>query len=268
MPEGDTVWRTARRLHEVFAGRVITRCELRWASLARYDLTGATTIEVVSHGKHLLHRLEWHDQPWTIHSHLRMDGSWIIEMPSANVRSHRIRALLATSQYLAIGHDLGMLDVVPTGDEVKLTGHLGPDLLGADWDAQMVVRNLRASDQVIAAALLDQRNLAGIGTIWAAETLFAMRLNPWTLTSELTDDQLMRIVVRAQAFLQNSRAQAIPSSTGEFRSGRATYVHGRHRQNCRRCGARIKVAMAGPATQERTIFYCPSCQGVDDPALP
>ena len=73
MPEGDTVWRTARRLHLALAGRELTRTDLRWPSLATVDLTGRTTLEVVARGKHLLHRVEG---GWTIHSHLRMTGSW------------------------------------------------------------------------------------------------------------------------------------------------------------------------------------------------
>ena len=73
MPEGDTVWRTAHRLHQALAGHVVTVCDLRWPSLATVDLRGATTTEVVARGKHVLHRL---DSGVTLHSHLRMDGQW------------------------------------------------------------------------------------------------------------------------------------------------------------------------------------------------
>ena len=57
MPEGDTVWRTAHRLHAVFAGHALTVCDLRWPGISTVDLTGATSLEVVPRGKHLLHRL-------------------------------------------------------------------------------------------------------------------------------------------------------------------------------------------------------------------
>ena len=76
MPEGDAVWRTARRLHEALAGRVLVSADLRWPSLATSDLSGLTVTEVVPRGKHLLLRL---DNGWTLHSHLRMDGSWRVE---------------------------------------------------------------------------------------------------------------------------------------------------------------------------------------------
>ena len=58
MPEGDAVWRTARRLHGALAGQPLTRSDLCWPSLATADLRGATTLEVVPRGKHLLHRLD------------------------------------------------------------------------------------------------------------------------------------------------------------------------------------------------------------------
>ena len=76
MPEGDTVWRTATRLHQALAGHPVTRWDLRWGELATSDLVGATTLEVVSRGKHILQRL---DAGVTLHSHLRMEGQWRIE---------------------------------------------------------------------------------------------------------------------------------------------------------------------------------------------
>lgn len=144
MPEGDTVWRTAHRLHQVFAGRPLTECDLRWPGLSTHDFTGAETLEVAPRGKHLLHRL---DGGWTIHSHLRMEGSWRVEPTDAAPppRAAKVRAVLATATYRAVGWSLGMLDVVRTADEGTLVGHLGPDLLGPDWDLDVAVAHLRAS---------------------------------------------------------------------------------------------------------------------------
>ncbi|MEZ5128912.1 MAG: DNA-formamidopyrimidine glycosylase family protein [Micropruina glycogenica] len=126
MPEGDTVWRTAQRLNQVFAGHILTRCDLRWPELSTLDFTGHTTTEVISRGKHLLHRL---DSGWTIHSHLRMEGQWRIEPPGTRANA-QTRALLATHEWTALGQRLGMLDVVRTDAERTLVGHLGPDVLG------------------------------------------------------------------------------------------------------------------------------------------
>lgn len=257
MPEGDTVWRTAHRLDEVFAGRELVRTDLRWPSLATVDLTGRRTLAVVPRGKHLLHRVEG---GWTIHSHLRMEGSWRVEhtaSPPKPLPASKIRAVLATADYTAVGWSLGMLDLVRTADEPTLVGHLGPDLLDPAWgphDLATAVRNLAASGDTIAAALLDQRNLAGCGTVWTAEPLFAERLDPWTPASDLTETQLTALVERARAMLLRS----VKLPPGQ----EPTRVHGRNNKPCVRCGTLVRIGQAGPSTRERIIYHCPRCQCV------
>lgn len=262
MPEGDTVWRTARRLHEALAGRDIVESDLRWPSIATVDLRGRSTLEVVSRGKHLLHRI---DGGLTLHSHLRMEGQWRIEATARLKpgwrRSPDLRALVATADWTALGLRLGMLDLVETRDEAQLVGHLGPDLLGDDWDASVAVDHLAAARVPLGEALLDQRNLAGLGTLWASETLFVLRLHPWTIASTLDRAVLEQVVDRARRLIDGGRRDAIQSSTGSLAKGETTYVHGRSGRPCRRCGGTVRVAMIGPPTRERTMFYCPSCQG-------
>jgi endonuclease-8 len=262
VPEGDTVWRTARRLHEALAGREIVESDLRWPSLATIDLRGRRTLEVVSRGKHLLHRVEG---GLTLHSHLRMEGQWRIAAtsglgPGAR-RSPDLRALVAAADWTALGLRLGMLDLVETRREDDVVGHLGPDLLGPDWDGTRAVDNLAASDVPIGQALLDQRNLAGLGTLWTAETLFALRLHPWTTASRLERPKLEQVVDRARGLIDTGRRDAVQSSTGSLVRGETTYVHGRSGRPCRRCGTTVRVALVGEATRERTMFYCPACQG-------
>lgn len=251
------MWRTARRLDEVFAGKVLVRTDLRWPGISTTDLTGCSTLAVVPRGKHLLHRVEG---GWTIHSHLRMEGSWRIERtasPPKALTAPKIRAVLATAEYTALGWSLGMLDLVRTADEATLVGHLGPDLLDPDWGPDHLataVANLAASEDVIAAALLDQTNLAGCGTVWTAEPLFAERIDPWTPAFELGPDRLASLVERARGMLLRSIRLAPGAEP--------TSVHGRHHRPCVRCGTLLKVGHAGPPTRERVIYYCPRCQGV------
>jgi endonuclease-8 len=263
VPEGDTVWRTARGLHRALAGEPLTRAELRWGDLGAVDLRGLETTEVVSRGKHVLHRL---GDGRTIHSHLRMDGTWVLER-SERVRpgtSRRpdLRAVLGTQQWTALGRSLGMLELLPTDEEDRVVGHLGPDLLGPDWDAERAVANLRGRpDRPIGAALLDQANLAGIGTIYDSETLFAERRHPWQPVADIGDAELTRLVERARRLLEAGRAHGIPNTTGDPRRGEGLHVHGRSGRPCRRCGGPVRVAMIGEPPHERTMFYCPACQG-------
>ncbi|MEI2825214.1 MAG: DNA-formamidopyrimidine glycosylase family protein [Dermatophilaceae bacterium] len=262
MPEGDTVWRTASRLDEAMRGAQLIRAELRWGELIDAQLRGAITVEVRSRGKHILHRLS---TGLTIHSHLRMEGQWRVEqsatLTSAATANHQLRALLVTQQWAALGLRLGMLDLIPTDREGDLVGHLGPDVLGADWDGAEAAARIRASDASIGQALLDQRNLAGVGTMYAAEALFVQRLHPWSPVAALSDAEVSAIVGRVHRMLHRGRSTAIQSTTGDSRPGERTFVHARSGRPCRRCGGDVRVAMIGNPPQDRTMFYCPACQG-------
>lgn len=262
MPEGDTVWRTASRLHEALAGKSIIKSDLRWPEISTADLAGRATLKVVSRGKHIVHRIEG---GLTLHSHLRMEGQWRVEattgLASRWKRSPQLRALVAASDWTALGLRLGMLDLVPTDREAELVGHLGPDVLGPDWDPTRAARNLATVAVPIGQALLDQRNLAGVGTMWCAEVLFLEKVHPWTPAATLGADALELIVARAHRLLDTGRRHAVQSTTGSHRLGETHYVHARSGRPCRRCGATVRVAPIGHPPSTRTMFYCPGCQG-------
>ena len=259
------VWRTARRLDAALAGRVLTLADLRWPSLATSDLTGLTVREVVAAGKHLLTRMDADDRrpPLTLHSHLRMDGSWHVHRTGERWRNPRpadgVRAALANEEWTAIGHDLGMLDLVATDDEHTLVGHLGPDVLGATWDANEVRRHLEATpDRHIGEALMDQRVLAGVGTFFMAESLFLRGFTPWTAVRDAGDlDALLDLL---QRLLTANAARAVQSTTGDLRPKRTQWVHARAGEPCRRCGTTVRVAPIGVEPRTRPAFWCPRCQ--------
>jgi endonuclease-8 len=262
VPEGDTVWRTAQRLHAALAGRVIVESDLRWPEISTADLRGRSTLEVVSRGKHLLHRVEG---GLTLHSHLRMEGQWRVEATPTLAdrwrRNPQLRALVSAPDWTALGLRLGMLDLVPTAREGELVGHLGPDVLGPDWDRERAVGNVLAATAPVGAALLDQRNLAGVGTMWCAEALFLERVHPWSLPADLGRRTVERLVDRTQRLMDQGRHDGVQSSTGSRRQGETQYVHARSGRPCRRCGTTVRVAPIGVPPQERTMFYCPACQG-------
>jgi endonuclease VIII len=265
VPEGDIVWRVAQRLDAALSGRMLTLSDLRWPSLATVDLTGRQVAGVMSRGKHILVRVEAADpEPaLTLHSHLRMDGSWHVHRTGERWEQGRgqgdVRAILANDTWTALGHRLGILDLVPTADEERLVGHLGPDLLGADWNAEEAVRRLRREPQrALGEALLDQGNLAGIGTFFMAETLFLRGITPWTPVREVAD--LDAVVTLAHRLLHASRAYGSQVTTGDTRPGRTNYVHARSGRPCLRCGTTVRVASIGTAPRDRVAFYCPRCQ--------
>jgi endonuclease-8 len=259
MPEGDTVWRACRRLDAALAGRVLTRAELRVPQLATVDLRGVIVAEVVSRGKHQLIRL---GNGRTLHAHLRMDGTWRIFGKGKRWRGgepFEIRAILGTEEHDVIGYRLPVLELLATAAEDTVVGHLGPDLLGPDWDLDEALRRLRSQPgRSIGEALLDQRNLAGIGTFYRAEVLFLQGVHPRTPVADVA--KLERLVTRAQQLLHANRWRPEQSTTGDLRPTRRAWVFERVRQPCRRCGTPIETDEFGPAGQERRSYWCPHCQ--------
>lgn len=254
MPEGDSVWRAARRLHEAFAGTHLRAAQLRWPSLAGSDLTGWRTVEVVPRGKHLLHRF---DSGFTLHSHLRMEGRWDVSRGGGRPPPARsdVRAWLATDDVTALGRRLGRLDLVRTAAEASLVGHLGPDLLGSDWDTDQVVAVLQHDPREVADALLDQRVLAGLGTLWTSEVLYARRLAPTRPAAEVPGDELRELITLAHRWLHRATGLAVPE-----RRSRPDRVYGRSGRPCPRCGAPIRTVRVGTPPSDRTVFLCPTCQ--------
>jgi endonuclease VIII len=268
VPEGDIVWNTARVLERGLVGRTLERGEFRVPRLAVADVAGWQVVESASHGKHLLLRLaDRAGTPWTLHSHLRMDGSWRVFAAGEKWRggpAHLIRVVLRTADNTAVGYHLHELDLVPTAREPDLVGHLGPDLLGAGWDPDEAVRRLRQHpDLSIGDALLDQRNVAGIGTIYRAETLFLRGVHPSTPVALVRD--LDRLLGLARKLLTANLGRSGSVTTGDLRRGRTHWVYGRAGEPCRRCGTPIRRDSQGPAGQERVVYWCPHCQPDPDP---
>ncbi|WP_103509929.1 Fpg/Nei family DNA glycosylase [Streptomyces sp. SM13] len=214
MPEGDTVLQTAARLHEALAGQVLTRSDLRVPRFATADLTGRTVLDVTARGKHLLTRIEG---GLTLHSHLRMDGSWRVYAPDERWRGgpgHQIRAILANAEHTAVGYRLPVLELLRTSEESRAVGHLGPDLLGPDWDPGLAVDHLLAApERPLGEALLDQRNLAGIGNVYKCELCFLARVTPWTPVGALPDGVLPRLVTLAERLLHANRDRPTRTTT-------------------------------------------------------
>jgi endonuclease-8 len=256
MPEGDTVFRTAKRLDEALAGGEVTRFDLRVPRFATLDLTGQTVHGAVSRGKHLLLRIG----DSTLHSHLRMDGAWFTYRPGEKWRhpAFKVRAIVGTAEREAVGVDIAEIEVVATRDEEELVGYLGPDPLADDWDIAEAIRRLSADMRSIHVALLDQRNVAGFGNEYAAELLFLRGILPTTPTTEVDVPALLELGVRT---IRANRDRSGRTFTGINRPGQAAWVYGRSGRPCRRCGTRIlRGELGADPTRERITFWCPSCQ--------
>ena len=187
MPEGDTVWLAAQRMNTALAGAHAAPGRVphpaaghprpdrrdghaRWCPAASTCSSGSPTAAPcaptsgwTAAGTSTGRARRWHGGP-----------------------AYDVRLVLATDDWECVGYRLHDIDVVPTADEDRLVGHLGPDVLGPDWDLDEALRRLRDHpDEQIGVALVDQRNLAGIGNLYKVESLFLRGVHPWTRVADV-----------------------------------------------------------------------------------
>ncbi|WP_309067686.1 DNA-formamidopyrimidine glycosylase family protein [Microbacterium sp.] len=271
MPEGDTVHRTARRLHAALAGREVTRFEIRVPGSANADVRGQAVREVVARGKHLLHRFaplgaaSSESDSLTLHSHLKMEGEWHTYRTASDgsrIRwrkpAFKARAIVGTSKWETVGFELAMVEVLPTRDEDRVVGHLGPDPLGADWDAAEAARRVAADPRPIHVAIQDQRHVAGFGNEYASELLFLRGVHPERPATEVDVPALLELGART---IRRNVELPVRVFTGDSRRGQERWVYGREHRPCRRCGTPIlRSELGADPTKQRVVYWCPRCQ--------
>ncbi|WP_350346972.1 DNA-formamidopyrimidine glycosylase family protein [Agromyces sp. G08B096] len=257
MPEGDTVFHAAHRLHDALAGSTVVRSDFRVPAFATVDLAGELVHGVASRGKHLLMRIG----DVVVHSHLKMEGEWRVFRPGERWSrpGFQARAVLEVPTAVAVGFDLGVLEVFPVDEEADRLAYLGPDLLGPDWDAAEAVRRLAAHpDAPIAVAIAEQRNLAGLGNVYVNEVCFVRGILP---TRPVGSVELAPLVDVARRMIFANRDRFSRTTTGDTRRGNRLWVYGRGGEPCRRCGTAIEHGTIGRnEVEQRDTWWCPHCQ--------
>lgn len=227
-------------------------------ALATADLSGQVVSEVASRGKHLLLRT---DAALTLHTHLEMDGRWELYRPGERWRGpvHEVRVVLEAPARVAVGRRLPMVELISTTREEQALGHLGPDVLGADWNEVEVLSRLRRRpERPVGEALIDQTVMAGPGNIYRSEACFLRGLDPFLPVGEVRDlESLVRLVKR---LMEANRLRGQQVTTGDTRPGGRQWVYGHGGEPCRRCGTAIVWERMGPHGSERSVYRCPSCQ--------
>jgi endonuclease VIII len=257
VPEGDTIAHAALRMRPVLEGLVpdAIRTPHPRHSFDRWPqrLEGRAITEIRTHGKHLFIAF---DGGLVIHSHLRMTGSWGVYPPGQHGRRSMRRAwlVLERSGVQVVQFDGPVLELLTEGrarSDQRLVA-LGPDVLAESFDFKRFAARLRGDDptRAIGDALLDQRNVAGIGNIWKAEGCWEAAVDPWRAVGSVTDDEARSIIelVRPRMF----------ESAQTGRMGIVPRVFRRTGQPCPRCGSRIRAR--GQGDDNRTTFWCPGCQ--------
>ena len=262
VPEGDSVWRAARRLDRGLAGRRLARTDFRVPQHATADLAGRTVVGTGTHGKHLFTRF---DDETTLHTHLRMDGEWTVLRPGRRLPSRLssdVRVcLVSDDDQQALALRVPVVELMRTADEDRVTAPLGPDPLREDWDPDEAARRLAAQgDRPLVAALLDQRTLAGLGNLWVNELLFVRGHSPWTPAGDVDARGLVGTAARMlrQSITVRGNGQV---TTGDPRSGQEHWVYSRSGELCRRCRTPVRYVpeRAGDG-ERRATWWCPHCQ--------
>jgi len=258
MPEGDTIHLLAATLDDALAGQRLLATDFRVPRFATSDLAGQSVTAVAARGKHLLLRT---DAGVTLHSHLKMEGAWQLYRPAERWRGpdFQVRAVLRTEPWVAVGSRLGICELLPTNREHEVVGHLGPDVLGPDWDLAVAARRLRADPgRAIGTALLDQRAIAGPGNIWKCELCFLRGVDPWTPVGQVADLEGMLALLKRM--MEANRTIGRQVTTGDPRPGRSHWVAERAGKPCRRCATPIRKTLQEGYGGDRVTWWCPTCQ--------
>ncbi|HEX8066557.1 MAG TPA: DNA-formamidopyrimidine glycosylase family protein [Thermoleophilaceae bacterium] len=260
MPEGDAIHAAARRVGAALVGRPIESIETpqprhaldRWPE----RLAGRAVRSVDARGKHLFLRFEG---GLALHSHLRMEGRWAVFRRGERWYRSPRRAWLVirTPEHEVVQFDGPVLELMTDGRTRfdRRIAALGPDVLDDDLDTAGFLRRLRSDDPTrgVGDALLDQRNLAGVGNMWKSEACFLAGLDPWRRLADVTDEEALRAVEAVRPLMRESVERR---GRGERKGER--WVYNRAGRPCRRCGTTVRAR--GQGDDNRTTYWCPSCQ--------
>ena len=277
MPEGDTIFRSARALNRALAEKVVTRFETAYAHLASVDddkkVVGRTVERVEARGKWLL---MYFSGDLILVTHMRMNGSWHLYRMGERWRRPRrdMRIVIETADWSAVGFAVPVAEFHSAASLLRRTmiPDLGPDLLKQDFDFAGAIAGMQEhADEQIGDVLLNQRVMAGIGNVYKSETCFICGVNPFRQVRTLDPNQLEQLVFTARKFLALNVAEDADGEISTYAGLRRTtdtsnqsarlWVYGRRGEPCRRCGTPIEMRKQGVGA--RTTFWCPVCQPIE-----
>ena len=267
MPEGDTIWRTARTLQAALAGKTVVDLHSPLPAVAvaarRLEVVGRTVESVQARGKHLLIRFRGGA---VLHTHQGMKGRWHLRRPGAAPprRVARPRVVVTVDDAVATCHGAPVVEILSSRQAAThpALSRLGPDLLDPDFDPRAARARLRArGDAEVGVALMDQTALAGVGNVYKSEILFVAGVSPFVRVRDLDDEALDRVLATARALLQRNLGPGERRTTTAATAG-PLWVYGRRGRACRRCGAAVRRVSQGE--QARSTYFCPGCQARRD----
>ena len=283
MPEGDTVFRTARALGRALVAKPVTGFRTTYPLLARFDddtpLTGQLVRSVESRGKWLLIHFSGGG---TMATHMLMSGSWHIYRPGERWQRPRtnMRILIENNEYVAVAFNVPVAKMLQSDEIERLLPipQTTIDVLSQDFDMAEVARRILACGaEQIGDVLLRQQVIAGVGNLFKSEVCYVTATNPFSTVAALDAEKIQALIATSRRLL---KANVVEDSDEMFVTdlgrqrrtthasdpGASLWVYGRQGEPCRRCGQPIRRRLQGP--DARVTFWCPQCQPMPDGSDP
>ena len=281
MPEGDTIFRTARNLGRALVGKPVTVFRSTYPLLTRFHedtpLTGQLVDCVEARGKWLLIHFSGGG---TLITHMLMNGSWHIYRHGERWQQPRfnMRIVIENGDYITVGFRVPVAEM-HTAQSLMRDRRIPNseiDVLKPDFDAGEAMRRIQMHcSEEIADVLLHQEVLAGVGNVFKSEICFVTCTNPFCQVFALSQDQLRTLIKTAQKLvganvLEDSGNTIVTyggrrrRTTHETDPGASLFVYGRNGEPCRHCGEPIRRRIQGP--DARVTFWCRLCQPMPDGA--
>jgi endonuclease-8 len=279
VPEGDTIFRTARALGRALTAKQVTGFRSTYPLLTRFDddtpLVGQMVGGVEPRGKWLLIHFSGGG---TLATHMLMSGSWHIYRHGERWQQPRsnMRIVLENSEYIAVGFRVPVAKML-RANELERALRIPPaaiDVLSEEFNAAEVRRRVLArGGEEIGDVLLHQEVIAGVGNVFKSEICFVTATNPFCRVAALDSEQVATVIATARRLVKanvlEDSGDAIVTyggrkrrTTHESDPGASLWVYGRDGGPCRRCGERIRRRIQGP--DARVTFWCQRCQPLQD----
>lgn len=271
MPELPEVETVARKIEPDVTGRRIVSADIRWARTIatpspktfKEQLAGQRIVGVSRRAKYIILQLE----DYNLLIHLRMSGDLAVRKGKIIAEKHD-RLILALKDksgkesYLAFNDTRKFGRVWLTDQPESVLGKLGPEPLGKEFTPQWLYENLQKKNRQLKPLLLDQTFLAGVGNIYADESLHMAKLHPLTVSKAVTPKQAAALCEAIKSVLKEGIRRNGASIDWVYRGGEyQNYfrVYDREGTPCLTCGTEIQKLTVG----QRGTHVCPKCQPLE-----
>lgn len=279
MPEGDTIFRTARSMGRALMGKPVTVFRSTYPLLTRFNddtpIAGQIVERVEARGKWLLIHFSGGG---TLATHMLMNGSWHIYRHGERWRQPRfnMRIVIENSEFVTVGFKVPVAEIhtAQSLERDKRIPRTDVDVLRPNFDLDFVIDRIAAhAHEEIGDVLLHQNVIAGVGNVFKSEICFVTGINPFCRVCALDRDKIKAAVIAAQKLVGANvlidSGDTIVTFGGRHRRtthetdpGASLWVYGRAGDPCRRCGERIRRRIQGP--DARVTFWCQQCQPMPD----